>query len=464
MQLSIDQVRYDVVEPPQARRPAAPVDLTAATMALRKERVLAAMRDAHLDCLCLYADREHGANFGYLTGFEPRFEEALLVLHQNGNAWLVLGNESVRMGAHSLLAANTLHTPLFSLPNQPMHGEAPLHAVLQNAGIAQGSTVGVVGWKLFSSALTDNTALFDVPHFVLEALRTAVGADGKLVNATGLFIHPAYGVRRKVNANEIAHFEFGAALAACCVYETLTQLEPGKNELELAQHLAAYGQPATVQTICATGERFTNAVVAPRSKSVCLGDRFAVTMGLRGGLTNRCAFVAADETDLPTGERDYLERVAKPYFTAAANWYANIKPGETAGALYALIEAVAPQSRYGWHLNPGHFTASEEWMSSPLLPGSEIVFESGMMLQMDIIFSVPGYGGCNAEDGIALADEALRAQLAAEYPDTWRRMTERRAYLENVLHIPLDACVLPLSDLCGYVRPLLLRKDCAFRF
>ncbi len=42
------------------------------------------------DTLIVYADKEHGGNFEYLTGFIPRFEEALLVLHREGEAVLVL--------------------------------------------------------------------------------------------------------------------------------------------------------------------------------------------------------------------------------------------------------------------------------------------------------------------------------------------------------------------------------------
>ena len=35
------------------------------------------MDERGLDQLVVYADREHSANLSYLTGFDPRFEEAL---------------------------------------------------------------------------------------------------------------------------------------------------------------------------------------------------------------------------------------------------------------------------------------------------------------------------------------------------------------------------------------------------
>jgi len=53
----------------------------------------------------------------------------------------------------------------------------------------------------------------------------------------------------------------------------------GMSEYEMADHLAAYGQPLNCYSMCATGERFTDAVVFPRNRQVALGDKFAVYMG-----------------------------------------------------------------------------------------------------------------------------------------------------------------------------------------
>ena len=83
------------------------------------------------------------------------------------------------------------------------------------------------------------------------------------------------------------------------------------------------------------------------------------------------------------------------------------------GELYDLIEQVLPKEKYRWSLCPGHLTADEEWMSSPVYEASEEILESGMMLQTDIIPSVPGYAGTSAESTIALADESLRMERRA---------------------------------------------------
>lgn len=463
MPITPKAVVYTKLPSPENDKPVSPVDLTDRTMRRHKEKILCLMRQENYDCLVVYGDREHGGNFGYLAGFEPRFEEAVLVLHSGGEAYMILGNEALRMAAHSRMKVTALHTPYFSLPNQPMDGEELLEEVFAKAGVSAGQKVGIAGWKLFAAGLQDSRKMLEVPEFITRPVKQLVGDSGLVLNASDLFIQPGKGARCLMNANEIAHYEFGAALASYCVFQTIQALAIGKTEMELAENLAAFGQPVTVQTICASGERFKKAVVAPRNKKVEKGDRFSVTMGLRGGLTNRVAYAAASAEDLPGGERDYLAKVAKPYFAAMATWYSTVKTGRTGGELYDAVEQCAPKKAYGWKLNPGHLTSSEEWMASPIYPGSEVTLESGMLLQMDIIFGVAGYGGCNAEDGIALADEALRRELAREYPAAWERIQRRRQYMQQVLGIPLDASVLPLSNIAGYVRPLLLQKEQALK-
>jgi hypothetical protein len=47
------------------------------------------------DWVVVYGDREHAANLSYLCGFDPRFEEALLVLGRDARRTLVVGNEGM---------------------------------------------------------------------------------------------------------------------------------------------------------------------------------------------------------------------------------------------------------------------------------------------------------------------------------------------------------------------------------
>ena len=43
--------------------------------------------------LVVWADREHSANLSYLTGFDPRFEEAILIVGRDGEPAILVGNE-----------------------------------------------------------------------------------------------------------------------------------------------------------------------------------------------------------------------------------------------------------------------------------------------------------------------------------------------------------------------------------
>src|SRR6185295_9437338 len=55
----------------------------------------ARMEERKLTHTIVYADREHFANLAYLTGFDPRFEEALLLLMPEGSPTLLVGNEDM---------------------------------------------------------------------------------------------------------------------------------------------------------------------------------------------------------------------------------------------------------------------------------------------------------------------------------------------------------------------------------
>lgn len=456
------RIVYDQVPMPKGHENYLPVNLTETTMEEHRQRVLEKMQEKGLDVLMIYADREHGANYAYLTGFEPRFEESVLVLHLDGTCFLMLGNENLKMCAHSFIKARPVHVPHFSLPYQPMGNQKNLDGLFAESGIVNGQRIGFVGWKLFTSLTDDNEELLDAPAFIVDAVRR-LNPDGCIVNAAGIFLDPETGLRTYMNANEIAHYEYGAGLASSRMLKALDAVEPGRTELELADMLSACGQPMTVTTICATGDRFTDAVVFPRNKKIQLGDKFSMTLGLRGGLTSRAAYVAESAEDLPENVRDYVERVAIPYYRAAATWYEAVGIGVTGGELYGQIEEFLPKEEYHWTLNPGHSTGADEWVASPVYPDSKIKLKSGMMMQMDIIPSIPGYGGANAEDGIAIADEALRDELRSSYPTAWERIQERRRFMNEELGIELREEILPMSDMCGYMRPYILNHGRALK-
>lgn len=442
----------------------APTFLTNDTMRERKQKVLENMKSEEYDALVVYADKEHGGNFEYLTGFIPRFEEGLLVLDVSGECTLILGNENLKMAKVARIENQLIHSPLFSLPNQPMDNEARLERIFEKIGLSDKDKIGVVGWKMFTTAESDNESYFDLPYFIVQALLTSKKEQAVLKNAAHLFIRGDKGARTTNNANEIAHYEYGANLSSSCMLKAMDAVEVGVTEAVLGNELTAEGQTNTVVTIAATGQRFEYGNVYPTHKQVKLGDPLSLTTAYKGGLSSRTGFVIENEKQLTENQQDYLERVAKPYYQAITTWLETIKIGMVGKELYQTIETVFPQADYHWHLNPGHLVSDEEWMSSPIYAGSEETLKSGMILQIDIIPSVAGYTGVSAEECVALADATLQKQLKEDYPELWQRISSRKRYLKDVLNIDLSEDIIPLSNTVAYLRPFYLAKDQAFRW
>ena len=89
------EIFYGTVMPPKPDCTGVPVLLSDAVMEKRCRAVLERMEQENLDSLVVYGDLEHGQNFAYLTGFLPRFEEALLVLNKGGHHAMMMGNENL---------------------------------------------------------------------------------------------------------------------------------------------------------------------------------------------------------------------------------------------------------------------------------------------------------------------------------------------------------------------------------
>jgi hypothetical protein len=85
-------------------------------------------------------------------------------------------------------------------------------------------------------------------------------------------------------------------------------------------------------------------------------------------------------------------------------------------------------------------------VSSPIAAGSDLPLRSGMALQVDVIPSDPVFGSVRMEDRIVIADAALRAALAARYPELLRRCDWRRAFMRETLGFDVPETVLPFSD------------------
>src|SRR5882724_3889227 len=77
-----------------------------------------ARRAAGLDALVIYADREHSANLAWLTGFDPRFEEALLIIAAGEMPTLLAGPENLGRARNSAIEVEVRLYPPFGLLGQ----------------------------------------------------------------------------------------------------------------------------------------------------------------------------------------------------------------------------------------------------------------------------------------------------------------------------------------------------------
>ena len=86
------------------------------------------------DRLVVYADREHSANLSYLTGFDPRFEEAILIVGATGAPAILVGNECWGMAGAAPLPMRRVLFQDLSLPSQPRDRSRPLAEILARRG------------------------------------------------------------------------------------------------------------------------------------------------------------------------------------------------------------------------------------------------------------------------------------------------------------------------------------------
>lgn len=423
------------------------------------------------DAFVVYGDREHSANLAYLTGYDPRFEEALLICNlkegRTSKPLLLVGNEGYGYCKISPIYVD-LEVVLyqsFSLLGQDRTRSRGLSAILQQAGIGSGTRVGVAGWKHFSAqeTTTPDTWL-EIPAYLVDTLRELTGDASHVVNANALLMDSTSGLRVHNELDQLARFEFVGTYGSQAVRNVMFGLQPGMTEFEAVQLMQLNGLPLSCHLMLSAGERAFVGMDSPTSRRIQRGDPFTTAVGLWGNLTSRAGFVVAAATELPEGIRDYVEKLVAPYFEAIVSWYEHVGIGVTGGQLYNIIHERIGDPFFGVQLNPGHLVHLDEWVNSPVYAGSTETLRSGMALQVDVIPATgTPYFMTNIEDGIALADEALRDAFAQKYPEAWGRIRARRAFMQDVLGIRLKPEVLPFSNIPAYLPPFLLAPQHALR-
>ena len=171
------------------------------------------------------------------------------------------------------------------------------------------------------------------------------------------------------------------------------------------------GEVLTAHVMFATADRDGEVVGlrSPGGRILKTGDGATAAVGYWGGLSARAGLI--DEHD-----EDFL-KLASAYFAGLAAWYATADIGVPGGEVFDAVTEALARGGLRSALNPGHLTGQDEWVHTPIRPGSTERIESGMPFQVDVIPTpMPRGAALNCEDGIVFADAALRAELRAEPP------------------------------------------------
>ncbi|TRO53392.1 M24 family metallopeptidase [Candidatus Bathyarchaeota archaeon] len=415
--------------------------------------------------ILVYGDREHSANIQYLSGYDPRFEEALLIvdIHED-QQWIMVGNEG--NGYLEACPIKEQLTPVlyqpFSLLAQPRDRSRPLKQILQDTGITANSVIGVAGWKYYTPQESpDSHHWIEAPSYLVDNLR-ALTSD--VTNATHLLMHQTDGLRAVNEPEQLAVMEYASALTSQAVRDIIFNVKPGMTEHQAFQYARLNGYPQSVHPMLSTGERAWIGLPSPTDKKIQRGEAFTTAIGLQGALTCRAGWLLENETQLPKKIHDYVEKLAAPYFEAAVAWLETLSIGVTGGELYKAVHDRIGDPFYGVTLNPGHLIGMDEWINSPIYNGSQDRIKPGMALQTDIIPATGTlYFTINIEDGVAVADQHIRNTLMEKYPEAWKRITERRDYMTEQLGIRLQPEVLPFSNLASHLPPFILNPGRAFK-
>ncbi|MEY3308247.1 MAG: hypothetical protein RLZZ413_2285 [Pseudomonadota bacterium] len=443
---------------PETGLPDVPPDPSPAERTGRLAAVRAEMARRGLGALVVYGDREHAANLHWLTGFDPRFEEALLVVRPE-DALLIAGNECLPYTQISSLvesgAIRVAHCASFSLISQP-RGTARLADILA-AEVPAGERVGAAGWKYFGADEVDDpdTAL-DLPAFIADPLRARAGS---VVNATDLFMHPGHGLRCTVDAGEIARLEFANQMAASALRRMVFAFAEGMTDFAAFEAAAVGGLPLGCHATFATGARAAQGLSGPTGQVLRRGSPISFNICHWGANICRAGWLASGPQDLPEAARGYLDAFAGPYLEGLSDWFGLMRPGVSGGAVWQRVMARLPHDTFGIDLNPGHLIGLDEWISSPIYEGSDLPLRSGMAMQCDVIPGHAQYGSTRMEDGYVIADAALRADLKARFPAVAARCAARARFMRDVIGLDVPDTLLPLADTCGVIAPYLFDPE-----
>ena len=436
-------------------------EIESRTYLKRIDRTLARIRQCGLDVLVVYADREHSANMSYLTGFDPRFEEALLLISNGGQKTLLVGNECMGYLPSEELGIKIELFQDFSLMGQQRDSSRVLKDILKEFGIAAGAKVGCAGWKTPSQKLIGSGSdPIEIPAYIVDLLRGLTGSPEKVVNANDIFMSNKDGLRAINEPEQIAFFEYASTTASDSMLKFMRNLKPGIREYEAASHLDPRGLALSCHTMTSFGDKVKRGLASPGDSKARLGDPYTAALGVTGSLSSRAGFIASSSDDISPDICEFYGKYIKNYFSTVVAWYQAVRVGITGGEVFALVGKQRDPDLFHFAVNTGHLLHLDEWLNSPFSAGDKTPLQSGMAVQADIIpISNGPFCFANIEDGIVLADAGLRAELVKRYPEMCRRIEARRQFMHDKIGIKLDESVLPLSNIPAWLPPFALNTE-----
>ena len=461
-----EQVELAPVSLPEFGLPDEMPTISSAEYAQRIEMLREKMEKLNLTHFVVFGDREHSANIAYLSGYDPRFEEALLIVDKDGKPRILVGNEG--MGYLGDTPAELEHVlyQSFSLLDQSRSDSATLNEIFSESGIGKSSRIGCAGWKYFNEQETPTPDTWlEIPSFIVDTLREMVQPDGVVINANAALVSPADGLRTINSVDQLALFEFGAAYCSQSIRNVVENLRPGMTELQGVELMKQNGIPQSCHPMLTAGPRAFMGLPSPSSRVINHGEPYTTALGYWGGLSCRNGWVIESESELPENAKSYLDDLVKPYFALIANYYNSLRIGAVSGEIYAMTQQFLEAKKFQLALNPGHLIHIEEWLSSPFYEGSNIPLRSGTAMQIDLIPVAENKNlfSTNIEDTVAIADEELRNEIAGRYPAMWKRIQARREFMTGQLGIDLPEEVLPFSNLAARLSPFQLSPNLSLK-
>ena len=413
----------------------------------RISKLMQMANDDGFTAVIVYGDREHFSNVCYLTGYDPRFEETLLVLKTGSTPKLVVGLEGEDYSKISPVEIDRHLYSGFGLQGQPQT-DIDITNILMECGLDQNDKAGLIGWKEYQR-VGSNILFTDIPHYLVEAIAAITGREN-IKNVTWYMNDSKCGLRTVLSVNEIVQAEYINAYASRQVYGAISGLREGMSETDASAIFRINGLPMSTYPSMSFGEKNVSLGLASAMPDTVLraGDIASVGLGYRHAMIHRSTFfVSSEEEFLRVIGKERLD-FYKTYFKMITAWYESIAIGKEGGKVYEAIEEyIEPM---GVKLNAGHMIHTEEWMNSLFYKGSSCEIKSGMAIQCDVIASstLP-FAGAHVEDGIVIADEALRSDIKKAAPRCYERIQRRRKFMTDTLNIKIADEVLPLSDIQG---------------